>query len=150
VLSEKRRLKGEAAMPEEDIGLADLYTPEDSDAHWHEQFREVAREWVAALSDEEVLLLGLRVRYKLSQREVARLLKIHEGNVSRRINQFNERCHERIGQALRQLGWTGDDLYAFIRKEMFALLLDEPRLSADRLAAMLAARGCNVQEIRPE
>ena len=36
---------------------------------------------------------------------------------------------------------VGDDLFGFIRKEMYSVLLEEPRLSADRLAALLAARG---------
>ena len=42
-LSELRKQKGEVALPEEDIGERDLYLPEDSDARWHEQFREAAR-----------------------------------------------------------------------------------------------------------
>jgi len=140
-LSELRKDKGEVALPEEDMGEADLYLPEDSDAHWHEQFREAAREWFAELNDQEVLLLGLRLRYKLSQREVAKLLGIHEGNVTRRVDAISAKCHESIGAALRDLGWTGDDLYGFIRKEMYSVLLEEPRLSADRLAGLLAARG---------
>ncbi len=40
-----------------------------------------------------------------------------------------------------ELGWTGDDLSEFVLKEMDSLLMDEPRLSADRLAALLAKRG---------
>jgi hypothetical protein len=40
-----------------------------------------------------------------------------------------------------ELGWTGDDLSSFVLKEMDSLLLDEPRLAADHLAALLAARG---------
>jgi RNA polymerase sigma factor (sigma-70 family) len=143
-LSKMRRQKGEVTLPEEELGDADLYLPEDSDARWHDEFREAAREWFAGLSDQEVLLLGLRVRYKLSQREVAKLLGIHEGNVTRRIDAVSKRCHERIGASLRELGWTGDDLYGFIRKEMYSVLLDEPRLAADRLAAMLAAKGVSV------
>jgi RNA polymerase sigma factor (sigma-70 family) len=140
-LSEMRRHRGEAPLPDEAVGNADLYVPEDSDARWHEQFREAAREWFAGLNDQEVLLLGLRLRYKVSQREVARLLGIHEGNVTRRIDAVSQKCHEQIGASLRDLGWTGDDLYGFIRKEMYSVLLDEPRLSADRLAAALAVRG---------
>ncbi|MFO0843362.1 MAG: sigma-70 family RNA polymerase sigma factor [Gemmataceae bacterium] len=137
-LSKMRRQRGEVPLAEDDLGEADLYLPEDSDARWHEQFREAAREWFAGLSDQEVLLLGLRLRYKLSQREVAKLLGIHEGNVTRRIDAVSKRCHERIGTALRELGWTGDDLYGFIRKEMYSVLLEEPRLAADRLASLLA------------
>ncbi len=140
-LSHLRRERGEVALPEDEVGEADLYLPQDSDAHWHEQFREAAREWFAELNDQEVLLLGLRLRYKLSQREVARILGIHEGNVTRKIDAVSKRCHERIGQSLRELGWTGEDLFGFIRKEMYSVLLEEPRLSVDRLAALLAAKG---------
>ena len=46
----------------------------------------------------------------------------------------------RVGQSLAELGWTGDDLNGFILKEMDSLLLDKPRLAADRLAALLAQR----------
>ena len=42
---------------------------------------------------------------------------------------------------MHELGWTGEDLSGFILKEMDSLLLDEPRFSADRLAALLAQRG---------
>jgi hypothetical protein len=38
-------------------------------------------------------------------------------------------------------GWTGDGLADFVLNEMGSLVLDEPRLSVERLAAMLAARG---------
>ena len=71
------------------------------------------------------------------------MLGIHEGNVSRQTAKLRDRCLERIGRRLQELGWTGDDLSGFVLKEMDSLLLDEPRLSADRLAALLAARGKN-------
>ncbi len=137
-LSDMRKQKGEVGLPEEEIGGSDVYLPEDSDARWHEQFREAARDWFAGLGEQEVLLLGLRLRYKLSQRDVAKLLGIHEGNVTRKIDALSRKCHEQIGQALRELGWTGDDLQGFILKEMDSVLLDEPRLAADRLAALLS------------
>ena len=69
------------------------------------------------------------------------LLGIHEGNVSRQTTKLRDRCLEQVGQRLVELGWTGDDLSEFVLKEMDSLLLDEPRLSADRLAALLAKRG---------
>lgn len=141
VLSELRGRRGEVALPDDELCEAEPPLPEDADARWHEQFREAARDWLADLTDAELLLLGLRLRYKLSQREVARVLGIHEGNVTRRIDTLSERCHERIGGQLRELGWTGDDLYGFVRKEMYSVLLDDPRLAAERLASMLAARG---------
>jgi RNA polymerase sigma factor (sigma-70 family) len=149
-LSEMRRQKGEVSLPDEDVGEGDLYLPETSDARWHEQFREAARDWFTALSEQEVLLLGLRLRYKLSQRDVAKLLGIHEGNVTRKIDALSRKCHEQIGQTLRELGWMGDDLQGFILKEMDSVLLDEPRLAVDRLAALLAARGKKPPEATDE
>ncbi len=108
---------------------------------WHDEFREAAREWLDGLSEHEVLILGLRLRYRLSQREVATQLGIHEGNISRQTARLRDHCLEQIGEHLRTLGWTGDDLSGFVFTEMDSLLLDEPRLSADRLAVLLAARG---------
>jgi RNA polymerase sigma factor (sigma-70 family) len=127
-------------LPDEDLGERETHLPEEADARWHQEFREAAREWFTELNDQEVLLLGLRLRYRLSQREVASLLEIHEGNVSRQTARLRDRCLERIGQALRELGWTGDDLTGFVLKEMDSVLLDEPRLAADRLAALLAGK----------
>jgi hypothetical protein len=48
------------------------------------------------------------------------------------------------------LGWTGDDLEQFVLKEMDSLVMDEPRLSADRLGAMLALRGKRLPESASE
>ncbi len=140
-LSELRHGRGPQALPEDEIDDRDLPLPGVGDERWFEEFRTAAREWLAGLSDQEVLLLGLRLRYRLSQREVAGLLGIHEGNVSRHTAKLRDHCLDQIGQRLRQLGWIGDDLSGFILKEMDNLLLDEPRLTADRLAALLAARG---------
>lgn len=150
LLSELRKDRGDVVLPDDDLGQADPHLPEDADARWHDAFRQAAGDWLAELSDQETLLLGLRLRYQLSQREVARLLGIHEGNVTRRIDALSKGCHERIGHNLRELGWTGDDLYGFIRKEMYSVLLDEPRLTADRLAALLAARGVSVPAKGPD
>jgi RNA polymerase sigma factor (sigma-70 family) len=149
-LSDMRKHRGEVSLAEEEIGERDLYLPEDSDARWHDQFRESAREWFEGLSDQEVLLLGLRLRYRLSQREVAKLLGIHEGNVTRRIDALSRHAHEQIGQALRDLGWTGDDLQGFIHKEMASVLLEEPRLAVDHLAHLLADRGKQAPEVPAE
>ena len=129
------------ALPEDDLDNRDLPFPSNGDDRWHEEFRQAAREWFSDLSDNEVLILGLRLRYRMSQREAAAALGINEGNVSRQTTKLRDRCLERIGQRLQEQGWTGDDLSGYIFKEMDTLLLDEPRLSADRLAAMLAARG---------
>jgi RNA polymerase sigma factor (sigma-70 family) len=140
-LSELRHRHGLQPLPEDDLGERDLPFPDHGQERWHEEFRQAAREWLGDLPEQDVLILGLRLRYRLSQREVAGLLGIHEGNVSRQTARLRDRCLEQIGTHLRTLGWTGDDLSAFLFKEMDGLLLDEPRLSADRLAVLLAARG---------
>jgi hypothetical protein len=48
---------------------------------------------------------------------------------------------KQIGERLVSLGWVGDDLSGFIQTELAAMLLDDPRMSAERLASLLAARG---------
>jgi RNA polymerase sigma factor (sigma-70 family) len=141
-LSDLRHAQGRRPLPADDLDEHDLpfrQRPADEE-RWYEEFRQAAHDWLADLSDNEVLILGLRLRYRLSQREVAGLLGIHEGNVSRQTGRLRDHCLERIGRHLRQQCWTGDDLDGFLFKEMDSLLLDEPRLSADRLAALLAAR----------
>jgi RNA polymerase sigma factor (sigma-70 family) len=150
-LSELRHRPGLQPLPEEDAADRDLTTllrdpftaHEGRDEHqrWYDEFRRAARDWLATLADAEILILGLRLRYRLSQREVASLLGIHEGNVSRQTARLRDHCLEYIGQRLQQAGWTGEDLSGFIFKEMDGVLLDEPCLAADRLAALLAARG---------
>jgi RNA polymerase sigma factor (sigma-70 family) len=137
-LSQLRARPEEVALPEEEIGLP---LPAQAEDRWHEAFVQAARDWLAELTDEEVLLLGLRLRYRMSQRDVARLFRIHEGNVTRRTDRLRDRALKRIGEALVEQGWTGDDLSEFVLTEMGALLLDDPRLSADRLASLLARRG---------
>ncbi len=140
-LSELRHDRGKHVLPEDDLDDRDLPFPANGDDRWHEEFRQAAREWLCELPDNEALILGLRLRYRLSQREAAAVLGINEGNVSRQTAKLRDRCLERIGRRLQELGWTGDDLTGYVLKEMDTLLLDEPRLSADRLAALLAARG---------
>jgi len=125
-------------LPEDDLALP---MPDEANGRWHEAFRLAARECLGGLSDQEVLILGLRARYRLSQREVATLLGLHEGTVSRQTAHLRDRCLDCIGKRLVAEGWTGDDLSEFVLNEMGSLLMDEPRLSADRLAALLAARG---------
>jgi RNA polymerase sigma factor (sigma-70 family) len=140
-LTDLRHDHGRRSLPEDDLDDHDLPFPSNGDDRWHEEFRQAAREWLNDLPDNEVLILGLRFRYRLSQREAAAVLGINEGNVSRQTTKLRDRCLERIGQRLQEQGWTGDDLSGYIFKEMDTLLLDEPRLSADRLAGLLAARG---------
>jgi len=147
-ISYLRRGKDEQALPEDDLGDADLLLPHQSDGQWHDAFCEAAREWFGSLGDSELIILGLRLRYRMSQREVARVLGINEGNVSKRTTKLSKGCLVFVGERLRQLGWDGEDqeLDGFVLTEMESLILDEPRLSADRLAALLAARGKQLPE----
>jgi hypothetical protein len=71
---------------------------------------------------------------------------VHEGNISRQTAKLRDRCLDHVGRRLVELGWTGDDLETFVLKEMDSLVMDEPRLSADRLAALLAKRGKRLPE----
>jgi RNA polymerase sigma factor (sigma-70 family) len=132
------------ALPEDDLGLP---LPAVEDGRWHEAFRLAARDWLGELTEQELLILGLRLRYRQSQREVAQLLGVHEGTISRQTTHLADRCLEQIGERLRTEGWTGDDLSEFVRTEMGSLLMDEPRLSADRLARLLSARGKHAPSI---
>src|SRR5262249_38963326 len=69
-VSQLRHRAGVQALPEEDIALP---LPAESEGRWHEAFCLAAREWLQTLSESELLILGLRIRYRLSQREVAGL-----------------------------------------------------------------------------
>jgi len=142
-LSQLRAKPDETGLPEEEIGLP---LPPQTEDRWHEAFVQAARDWLAELADEDLLLLGLRIRYRMSQRDVAKLFGIHEGNVTRRTDKLRDRCLKQIGEVLVREGWEGDDLGEFVMTEMGALLLDDPRLSADRLATLLAARGKHLPE----
>jgi DNA-directed RNA polymerase specialized sigma24 family protein len=134
-----RKSAGVHALPDDDIALP---LPDDNgNGRWREVFGRATRDWLVSLDDDELLLLGLRLRYRLSQREVAGLLKLHEGTLSRRTDALRERCLEFLGQRLLAEGWTGDDLSEFVRTEMHHLLLDDPRLSVDHLAQLVAKRG---------
>lgn len=118
-----------------------LPLPQEADGRWHDVFRLAARKTFKTLTDNELLILGLRLRYRLSQRDVAGLLGVHEGTISRQTTHLRDRCLEAIGKQLVEEGWTGDDLSDFVLNEMGNLLMDEPRLSADQLARLLAGHG---------
>jgi RNA polymerase sigma factor (sigma-70 family) len=140
-ISDLRQVRGLQPLPDDDLDDQDLPLAQEGDSRWHEEFRLAAREWLGEVGEGDLLILGLRLRYRLSQREVARLLGVHEGNVSRQTSRLRDRCLEHVGQRLTESGWTGEDLSSFVLKEMDSLLMDEPRLSADRLARLLAKRG---------
>jgi RNA polymerase sigma factor (sigma-70 family) len=143
-ISDLRRRKGLQPLPDDEIEGRDLPLPETGEERWHDEFRQAARDWLNELREVDLLLLGLRLRYRMSQRDVAKLLGIHEGNVSRQTTKLRDHCLEEIGQKLRELGWTGDDLDSFVFTEMASVLMDDPRLSADHLASVLSGRGQEV------
>ncbi|HLN26614.1 MAG TPA: sigma-70 family RNA polymerase sigma factor [Gemmataceae bacterium] len=137
-ISQLRHHSGAQALPQEDPAQP---PQEEADGRWHEEFCLAAREHLPELNDNELLILGLRLRYRMSQREVAALLGVHEGTISRQTTHVRDRLLNGISQRLIDQGWTGEDLSNFVLREMGSLLLDEPRLSASQLAGLLAARG---------
>ena len=134
-----RRRTGAKALPDDDMALP--LPDSEGDQRWHEAFCEAAHACLSELKDTDLLLLGLRLRYRLSQREVAAVLGKHEGNLSRQTDQLREKCLLSIGERLLAQGWTGDDLSEYVRTEMPGVLLDDPRLSVDHLAHLLNGKG---------
>jgi RNA polymerase sigma factor (sigma-70 family) len=108
---------------------------------WHELFCDAARTWLQSLPDKDLVLLGLRWRYQLSQRETAQLLGIHEGTLSRQIDKLRENCLEEIHRQLESQGWTGEDLEGYVLSEMAGVLLDEPKLSLASLGQRMKRLG---------
>lgn len=139
-LSKLRKHSGVTALPDDDIAMP-LPTAAKSDTRWHEAFCLAARDWLGDMNDGERLILGLRWRYKMSQREVAQLLGVHEGTISRQTDKLRDHALDQIGQRLVSDGWTGNDLEGFILTEMGGLLVDDPRLSADQLGRLLQTKG---------
>src|SRR5205807_2268668 len=110
------RHQGEShPLPEGDLAQP---LPPEADGRWHEAFCIAARQELARLKDTERLILGLRLRYRLSQREVAQLLGVHEGTISRQTTSLSTRCLDAIRSHLCALGWTGDDLSELMLREM--------------------------------
>jgi RNA polymerase sigma factor (sigma-70 family) len=137
-VSQLRSHTGGQTLPEDDLALP---LPDKGDVRWHDTFVSAARDWLATLSEQEVLLLGLRWRYRLSQRDISHLFGVHEGTISRQTDKLRDRCLDQIGKRLTAEGWTGDDVEGFILTELGSLLMDDPKLSADQLTAMMARRG---------
>jgi len=146
-VSHLRSHSGVQALPEDDLAMP-LPERTDGEARWHDVFCLAAREWLGEVSDNELLLLGLRWRYRLSQREVAHLLNVHEGTISRQTDKLRDHALETISKKLISEGWSGDDIESFILTEMGSLLVDEPRLSADQLTALLKRKGISISEDR--
>jgi DNA-directed RNA polymerase specialized sigma24 family protein len=141
-LSKLRQSSGVSALPDEDVAVPmDPVPTTDPAGRWHEVFVQAARDWLGSIDDEERLLLGLRWRYRMSQREASKLFGLNEGTLTRRTDKLRDRALEQIGGRLVAEGWTGEDLEGFVFTELGAVLTDDPRLSADHLGRLLAAKG---------
>ena len=141
-ISQLRKHPLAQALPDDDLAMPMPAGGEgEIEPRWREVFADAARDWLIGIDEDEVLLLGLRIRYRLSQREVSQLLKVHEGTISRRTDHLREQCLAYLAKRLTEAGWTGDDLFELVRTEMIGLLLDDPRLSVDALAQILAKKG---------
>ncbi len=146
-ISQLRKHPMAQALPDDDLAMP-MPAGSEIDPRWREVFADAARAWLATVDDNEVLLLGLRIRYRLSQREVAQFLKVHEGTISRRTDQLRDQCLDSLAKQLAEAGWTGEDVFELIRTEMISLLLDAPRLSVDSLAQILAKKGKTIPAIQ--
>jgi RNA polymerase sigma factor (sigma-70 family) len=133
-----------AGLVEDDHLEAPAQTDAPTSSVWHEMFCDAARGWLGTLSDHELVLLGLRWRYQLSQREAAQLLAVHEGTLSRQIDKLRERCLTEIQEQLESQGWVEDDLQGYILTEMAGVLRDDPRLSLANLAQTMRKLGIAV------
>jgi RNA polymerase sigma factor (sigma-70 family) len=142
-LSQLRKAPGPHALPDDDLAVPLPTRPKEED-RWYRSFVVAARAWLAELPDSERILLGLRWRYKMSQRDIATLMGVHEGTISRQTDKLRDRALESIGEKLTAEGWTGDDLEQFVLTELGGVLTDDPRLSAEELRRLLAAKGKNV------
>ncbi len=140
-LSKLRQSNNVTSLPDDEIAMPMDLPQADGSTRWHDSFNSAARAWLGSLTDDERLLLGLRWRYRLSQREAAKLFSLNEGTLTRRTDKLRDRALEQIGSHLLAEGWTGDDLENFVLTELGSLLTDDPRLGADQLSRLLAARG---------
>jgi len=140
------RIKHFDALPEDDIAPS-LPVTSPSDSRWHDAFRQAAHEWLGEIAESDQLLLGLRWRYRMSQREVANLLNVNEGTITRRIDKLRDKCLDRIGKQLQSDGWSGEDLNEYILTEMASVLSDEPRLSADQIGRLVMQMGKELPQL---
>jgi hypothetical protein len=147
-LSKLRQSSGVSALPDDDYAVPMDPVPAVADpgGRWHEVFVQAARDWLGAIDDDDRLLLGLRWRYRMSQREAAKLFELNEGTLTRRTDKLRERALEQIGSKLVDEGWLGEDMEGFILTELGTLLTDDPRLAADNLGRILAAKGKKLPE----
>lgn len=139
-LSKLRKGAGVMALPDDDLAVPLPTMPRD-ELRWHELFVAAAREWLDQIDDNERLILGLRWRYKMSQRDVANILGVHEGTISRQTDKLRDKAIQNLSERLVHDGWAGEDLEHFILTELGGVFTDDPRLSADELARLLARKG---------
>ena len=137
LISQLRSPRERAESLAEDDLLASPATESTGNGRWSGPFADAVRNWLSGVDAQELLLLGLRWRFRLSQREIAEMMKVHEGTISRQISALRDQALASIGRDLERCGWTGDDLEPFILREMGNVLLDEPRLGADALSRLL-------------
>ncbi|CAN5346893.1 hypothetical protein BH11PLA2_BH11PLA2_51580 [soil metagenome] len=139
-LSKLRQHSGVISLPDDDLAVP-IPSQTVEETRWHELFISAAREWLSGIDDQERLLLGLRWRYRMSQRDVANILGVHEGTISRQTDKLRDKALESLGESMVQQGWTGDDVSHFVLNELGGVLTDDPRLSAEHLGALLSKKG---------
>jgi hypothetical protein len=148
-LSKLRSNSGVTSLPDEDVAVPmEPVATNDPVGRWHELFVQAARDWLGSIDDEERLLLGLRWRYRLSQREASRLFGLNEGTLTRRTDKLRDRALSEMGERVVGVGGVGDGLEGFILTELGAILTDDPRLSADHLGRLLAAKGKTLADVK--
>lgn len=139
-LSQLRVHSPTVSMPDDDLAVP-VPSASAEETRWHEPFNDAARDWLDTLDDDDRILLGLRWRYKLSQRDAATIVGVHEGTLTRRTDKLRDKALEMIGRKLIEAGWTGDDLEGLILTELGGVLTDDPRLSAAALGRLLGLKG---------
>jgi len=142
-MSDLRRKFEETGACDSDWSSAET----QNDWQWRDAFREAARDWLGTIDEEGQLLIGLRWRYRLSQRDAAKLLGMHEGTLSRHTAALRDRYLLYIEERLTDQGWTGSDLRDFILAEMESVLLDEPLVGVSSLARLIARRGLQIPDV---
>jgi RNA polymerase sigma factor (sigma-70 family) len=142
-LSQLRVASPTISMPDDDLAVP-VPSPPVEETRWHEVFTDAAREWLDTLEDDDRILLGLRWRYRLSQRDAATIVGVHEGTLTRRTDKLRDKALELIGGKLIEAGWAGDDLEALVLTELGGVLTDDPRMSASALGRLLGAKGKKV------
>jgi RNA polymerase sigma factor (sigma-70 family) len=138
-LSKLRQSSDTVPLPDDDLAVS-LPIRTHEETRWHEAFRDAARAWLDTLGEPERVLLGLRWRYKLSQRDVAGILGVHEGTISRQTDKLRDQALETLTGRMISAGWTGDDVEPLILGELGAVLTDDPRLSAEALRHLLGQK----------